>query len=287
MNRPSRIGLLCTLSTAVWFAPGVTTNAQVPPPAAVSEEVDFVQNLGAVLPLDAEFVDSTGESITLGDRFGDRPVIIALVYYRCPMMCNLILNGLVDALAKISLEPGVDYELIALSIDHRETPQLAAEKRAVYAERYEPYSAVDGWSFLVGDETGIAEVADAIGYDFVYIEATNQFAHPSGFVITTPDGRVSKYFYGVKYAPFDVRLGLVDASEGAIGSAVDQLLLMCFQYDPTKGKYGLVIMNSIRALGALTLALLGSGIWWMLRRERSTPDPWRAINATGKDGFAR
>jgi protein SCO1/2 len=230
--------------------------------------VRIEQNLGARLPLDLPFRNHRGETVRLGDCFGEKPVLLALVYYECPMLCTLVLNDVLRCLRALPLDVGEDFELLAVSIDPGETPELAAKKRDVYRASYGRESADAGWNFLVGDEASIAALTDTVGFRYVYDPATDEYAHAAGIQIVTPDGVLSRYFYGLEYPPRDVRLGLVEASNGAIGSAVDQVLLFCFHYDPITGKYGLVIMNVVRLAGALTVALLVGFVVLMLRRDR-------------------
>lgn len=231
-------------------------------------EVRLEQRLGAQLPLDARFRDESGAEIELGELFGDKPVMLALVYYECPMLCNLVLNGVVEALNSTPFRPGEDFELVAISIDPLETSELARAKRENYLSLYDHPETEDGWHFLVGDEEQIRAVADAVGFVYFYDPGIDEYAHASGIVLATPDGRLSRYFYGVEYAAQDVRLGLVEASEGEIGGAVEQFLLLCFHYDPTTGKYGFAIQNALRAGALVTVAVLLGFLLKSLRRER-------------------
>jgi protein SCO1/2 len=184
------------------------------------------------------------------------------------MLCNLVLNGVVEALNGIPFRPGEDFELIAISIDPLETPELAAKKRANYLGLYDHPESAPGWHFLVGEEEQIRKVADAVGFQYFYDPGIDEYAHASGIVLATPDGRLSRYFYGVEYPAKDLRLGLVEASEGEIGGLVEQILLLCFHYDPLQGKYGFVIQNALRAGAALTVAVLLGFLFKSLRRER-------------------
>jgi protein SCO1/2 len=233
------------------------------------EEVALEQRLGTALELDTPFRDERGARVRLADYFGERPVILALVYYECPMLCNLVLNGTVAALQQIDLQPGEDFELVVISIDPGETPELAQRKKANYLRFYERPAATAGLHFLVGDEPAIRAVADAVGFRYVYDERIDEYAHASGIIVATPAGELSRYFYGVDFPARDLRLGLVEASEGRIGSAVDQLLLLCFHYDPSTGKYGFAVMSLLRALGLLTLAALGWSMFVTIRRDRA------------------
>lgn len=233
----------------------------------VLKEVRIDQRLGEQLPLDLSFRDHRGYEVRLGDVFGEKPVLLALVYYECPMLCTLVLNDVLRCLRALPLDAGEDFDLLAVSIDPGETPELAAAKREAYLEDYgrgEP----DGWHFLVGDEASVAALTDAVGFRYVYDPATDEYAHAAGIQLVTPEGVLSRYFYGLEYPPRDVRLGLVEASDGAIGSAVDQVLLFCYHYDPVTGKYGLVVMNVVRLAGGLTVAAIVSFVVVMLRRDR-------------------
>jgi protein SCO1/2 len=232
-------------------------------------EVGFDQKLDAQVALDLPFTDESGAEVELGRYFGTKPVVLLLVYYECPMLCTLVLNGFVRMLRALSLEPGDDFEIVTVSIDPRETPELAGRKRAKYIAEYGKPEAASGWHFLTGSEASIAKLASTVGFRFKFDAETNQYAHASGFVTLTPQGRVAKYFYGVEYAPRDVRLALVESSSGRIGTLVDQVLLLCYHYDPTTGKYGVAIMTIVRALGILTVGALVGFIVIMLRRERS------------------
>lgn len=231
-------------------------------------EVRLEQRLGEPLPLDARFVDESGRPVRLGELFGERPVLLALVYYECPMLCNLVLNGVVEALNSIPFRPGEDFELVVISIDPLETPELALKKRANYLGLYDHGESDAGWHFLVGEEAHIRAVADAVGFRYFYDPGIDEYAHASGIVLATPDGRLSRYFYGVKYEAQDLRLGLVEASEGTIGGAVEQILLLCFHYDPATGRYGFAVHTALRVGGFLTAGTLIAFLIVHLRRER-------------------
>lgn len=230
--------------------------------------VGFDQRLNEQAPLDLTFTDETGTPVQLRNYFDGKPVILSLAYYDCPMLCTLVLNGLVRTLRTLTFSAGNEFTVLTVSFDAREKSALAAEKRNTYLRAYDRTGAENGWHFLTGDEENIQKLTRAVGFRYQYDQASNQFAHASGIVILTPEGKISKYFYGIEYAPRDVRLGLVEASAGKIGSAVDQILLLCFHYDPAAGKYGLTIMRIVQASGLLTAFALGSYIVIMLRRER-------------------
>jgi protein SCO1/2 len=224
------------------------------------------QKMGAKVPLDVPFIDDSGHPATLRSYLG-KPVILALVYYQCPSLCDLVLNGVVRSAKALSLDTPKDFQVVAVSFDPRETPELARAKKQAYLKEYGREGAAPGWHFLTGPEQSSRAVADALGFHYAYDAVTNQYAHASGIMILTPDGRVTRYFYGIEYPARDVKLGLIEASRGSIGSVVDQVLLYCYHYDPSNGKYGLVIMNALRIAGVLTVAALATFMIVMLRRD--------------------
>ena len=230
--------------------------------------VGIDQKLDYQVPLDATFRDEAGRDVALSTFFqAGKPVILALVYYRCPMLCTQILTGLESGLKAVSLNPGQDFEIVSLSFDPKDTPALAAAKKETYLRRYARPGTANGWHFLTGDERNIKTLTDAVGFHFKYDPASDQYAHASAILILTPDGRISRYFYGVEYAPRDIRLGLVEASQGKIGSPVDQVLLFCFHYDPATGKYGAIAMGSLRFAGAGFVLICGTFLVIVFRRE--------------------
>ncbi len=233
----------------------------------VLTEIGFDQRLGESVPLDLPFRNEAGETIRLGDYFGKKPVVLSLNYYACPMLCTVTLNGLASALNIISMSAGREFEVVTVSFDPRETPALAAAKKKSYLERYKRPGAAAGWHFLTGDPASIAALTKAVGFRYVWDAETKQFAHPAGVLVLTPEGKVARYLYGIEYAPRDLRLAVVEASAGRIGTPVDQIILACYQYDPTTGKYGAAIMRMVRAAGALTVLGLVGFIVLMLRRE--------------------
>jgi protein SCO1/2 len=241
----------------------LATAASVLPPGL--RNVSLEQRLNQQVPLDLSFRDDTGRLTPLSSYFGGKPVILAMVYYQCPMLCTQILNGLVMSLRGMSLESGRDFEVVAVSIDPTETSDLAARKKAEYLRRYAKSST--GWHFLTGAEPQIRQLAEAVGFRYAYDPRTKQYAHASAIMVLTPGGRLSRYFYGIEYAPRDLRLGLVEASENKIGSPADQILLYCYHYDPSTGKYSAIVMNIVRLAGALTLLIFGSLLIWMWRRD--------------------
>ncbi|MGK0190763.1 MAG: protein SCO1/2 [Verrucomicrobiales bacterium] len=260
-------------------APGSPLDGGAQTPAgqmpAGLEDVGFDQNLGTQVDLDLEFTDSTGKKVRLGDYFGDKPVILSFAYYECPMLCTMELNGLIKALRVITrFQPGEDFEIVTLSFDSGETPEIAAEKKKGYLETYRREGAEDAWHFLVGEESQIRALADAVGFRYSYDEETDLYRHASGIVTLTADGRASRYQFGVEYSGRDLQFALIDASDNSIGSLADAAMLYCFHYDVTTGKYGLVVMNAVRLGGALTVLLLGSFMVVNFlrdrRRERAT-----------------
>lgn len=239
---------------------GSLAHAQTNAPAASAElmrEVAFAQRLGESVPLDLKFRDSTGRIVRLGDYFGEKPVILTLVYYECPMLCTLELNGLVRSLKTLRLSAGEDFHILTVSFDPGETSELAAQKRANYLQQYGRDGAEEGWHFLTGEQAAIDAFCQAVGFHAAYDPARDQYAHAAGLVLLTREGTISRYLFGIDYAPRDLRLGLVETSAGKVGSVTDHLLLLCYGYDPATGKYGLVIINVIRLGGLATLLALG------------------------------
>lgn len=249
--------------------------AQWPEPAKAEEAlppslrgVGFDQRLNEQVPLDLTFTDEAGKPVTLADYFDGRPVILVLAYYRCPMLCNQVLNGLVQGMMEMPFIAGKEFRVLTVSFDPRETPELAAAKRRNYLKRYGHPEAAEGWHFLTGKQEAITRLTQSVGFRYTYDPKSDQFAHASGILLLTPSGKISRYFYDVHYSGRDLRLGLVEASENKIGSPVDQILLYCFHYDPEEGKYGAAVMNFVRAGGALTLLSLISFVGVMFWRDR-------------------
>src|ERR1051326_1297960 len=245
--------------------PGMTSST-IPAPL---REIGFDQHIGALIPLDMPFRDESGNAVRLGDYFGRRPVVMVFAYYDCPMLCTQVLSGLTSALRTLSLEPGKDFEIVTVSFDPRDTPKTATEKKSVFVERYQRPGAEAAWHFLTGDPAAIDRLTGAAGFRYVWAAPTKQFAHPTGIIVATPDGRLAKYLFGIEYGPRDLRFALVEASSGRVGTAVDSLLLYCYHYDPMTGRYGLVVMRAMRIAGAATVLALGTFIFVMIRRERT------------------
>jgi protein SCO1/2 len=237
-------------------------------PAAL-QGIGFDQNIDQQLPLDTVFRDESGASVRIGDFFGKRPVVLVFAYYDCPMLCTQVINGLSTALGVLTLVPGKDFEIVTVSFNPRDTPAAASAKKAIYLERYKQPGASDSWHFLTGDQASIDRLTQAAGFRYAWDADTSQFAHPSGIIVVTPDGRLARYLFGIEYGPRDLRFGIIEASAGRVGTTVDSLLLYCYHYDPMTGRYGLVIMQVIRLAGAATVLALGAFIVIMLRREKA------------------
>jgi protein SCO1/2 len=220
------------------------------------------------VPFDLLFRDESGQAVTLGGYFGRRPVILALVYYECPMLCSQVLNGLTSALDILKFNAGTEFDVVAVSFNPKEGPGLAAAKKRTYMERYRRPGTEGGWHFLTGTPESIAQLTKAVGFKYVWDERTKQYAHAAGVMVLTPEGRISKYFFGIEYSPRDLRFGLIEASQQRIGTPVDQLLLYCYHYDPATGKYGMVAMTVLRILGLLTILSLVAFWIAMWRRGR-------------------
>jgi protein SCO1 len=236
-------------------------------PAAL-REVGFDQHLNQMLPLDTEFTDETGRTVRIGDYFGTRPVVLAFVYYGCPMLCLQSLSSLAATLGVMSEHPGQDFEVVSISIDPRETPALAREKKTHYVERSGKPSIAKGWHYLTGREENIRRLTHAAGFRYVWDESVQQYAHPAGIVIATPGGKVSRYLFGIDYGARDLRLAVLDASEEKISSPLKKALLYCYHYDLATGRYTLAIMRIVQIAGAATVLLLGTMIIVWTRRER-------------------
>jgi len=254
------------------YDPAAAASATSGLPEAL-KTVGIEQKLGEQLPLDTEMKDETGKIVKLGSFFNNgRPVIIALVYYECPMLCNQVLNGLTGSLKGINLNVGKDFDVVAISFDAREfdAPEIAKAKKDGYIERYGRPGSENGWHFLTGTQASIDAVTKAAGFGYQWDEKTQQFAHAAAVMVTTPDGRLSHYFYGIDYAPRDLKFGLMESAENKVGNAAEKLLLYCYHYDPATGKYGLAILRVMRAGGILTLLALGTMgfIFWRRNKKR-------------------
>ncbi|HYU78143.1 MAG TPA: SCO family protein [Vicinamibacterales bacterium] len=247
-----------------------TPSSQMP---GILKNVTFDQRLNERLPLDTFLRDEAGRAVRLGDYFGERPVVLAFAYYECPMLCTQVLNGLTNALTVLTETVGREFDVVVVSFDPRDTPVLAAGKKKAHVDRYKRAGSEPGWHFLTGDEASVKRVTDAAGFHYVWDDRTQQFAHPSGIVVTTPDGRLSRYFFGIDFAPRDVKFALIESSAGRIGNAVDKLLLYCYHYDPSTGSYGFIAMRAVRIGGAVTLVALVGFVLVALGREQREERP--------------
>lgn len=232
-------------------------------------DINIEQKLNAQVPLDLPFRDEAGKAVKLGDYFGKRPVILALVYFECPMLCTYTLNGLGQAMKELPFTVGDQYEVVTVSFAPDETPTLAAAKKESYLKEYAVPGGDKGWHFLTGDETSTRKLADTVGFHYKWDAETKQYAHATGLMILTPEGRVARYFYGVDFPARDLRLALVEASSRKIGSRVDQVLLFCFHYNPVTGKYSLIVDRILQIAGVGTVVAILGLIGWLIRRERS------------------
>jgi protein SCO1 len=256
---------LTGVSRAQTIPGGVGTAAAGLP--AELQNVGFEPQLNAQMPLDLTFRDETGRDVRLRDYFGQKPVLLALVYYGCPMLCNQVEQGVVGSLKMLSLNAGRDFEVVFVSFDPRETPEMAAHKKESALSHYGRPETAEGWHFLTGSQESIAAATRAANFRYSFSQKAGIFAHASGIMLLTPDGRISRYFYGVEYPSRDVRLGLVDASAGKIGTPIDHLLLYCFEYDPSSARYSAAILKIIRLGGILTLLALAVGFVIFRRRD--------------------
>ena len=257
-------GVSAQLSRPRSVPPGKAASEQVP----MLKEVGIDQKIDAQVPLDLEFTDEGGQPVTLKKYFGARPVVLALVYYECPMLCTQVLSGFAGSLQGVTFTVGKEYDVLVVSFDPGETPAMATSRKKEFMRRFIRDATPENIHFLTGRESSIKALTTAVGFRYVYDAAIDQYAHPAAITVLTPAGHVSRYLYGVEFAPRDLKLAIVEASEGKVGSITEQMLLLCYHYDPETGKYGLVIMNFVRAAGALTVLLLVGWIVLSLRRER-------------------
>lgn len=260
-----------TAEKRVFTGPGLAE--RTPQPGAlnaqkIQAQVGFEQRLGESLPLDLPFRDETGKAVLLGDYFGSKPVVLALVYYRCPVLCPQMIIGTAAATKGIPYEPGREFEIVYVSFDPEDTAERAAEKKSAAVARYGKPASAAGWHFLTGEADSIRRLTEAAGFRYAWDPTIRQFAHASGIVVATPDGRLARYLYGVEYAPKDLKLALFEAGEGRIGGLSEKLMLLCFNYDAALGKYTVATLLSIKVAATVTLAALIFSIVWMLRSER-------------------
>jgi len=264
------VSFLLLASTA--WSQGMTQGIMSPPANArppYLTNVGIEQHLDAQVPADLNFTDDTGRAVRLGDYYGKKPLILNLVYYNCPMLCGETLAGLTGSMKMIKFDVGKEFDVLTVSFNPQETPQLAAEKKKDYLKRYGRPNAAAGWHFLTGPADSINALTKSVGFQYQYDAAKNQYAHATAIMVLTPQGRISRYFYGVDFPPKDLRMGVVEASEGKIGNAVDQVLLYCYHYDPAAGKYGAVVANMLKIGGAITVLILAGMILIFLRMEKA------------------
>lgn len=236
--------------------------------ATLSREITIEQKLSEQVPLNLTFRDETGREVQLKQYFGKKPVLLTLVYYECPSLCGLVLQGLLKSLRVINYTPGDQFEIVTVSINPKETPDLAAAKKQNFLKEYGRLDAAKGWHFLTGEDDQIRQLADAVGFRYVYDPKSGQYAHAAGIMLLTPGGKVARYFYGIEYSPRDLRMGIIDASQGKVGSPVEKVILFCFQYDPSTGKYSLAIIRVIQLASVLTVLALGGFISAQMYREK-------------------
>jgi protein SCO1 len=248
-----------------------SANAQQATTLPILSKVGIAQNLNSQIPPDLLFRDETGKSVRFGDFFGKKPIVLSLVYFDCPALCTEVLNGELRTMKAIALDLGKDFEALTVSFEPKDTPALAKAKRDVYAGQYGRPGAADHWHFLTGEQQSIDALTNAAGFQYAYDASIHQDAQAAAILVLTPGGRIDRYFYGVIYPARDVRLGLVEASEGKIGTLTDHAMLYCYQYDPMTGKYGVVVMNVLRVAGGLTVLILGIFMTMMFLRERKRP----------------
>jgi len=272
-NSATLLATVALLASAAWgqdMSKGIESPpANVRPPYL--ENVGIEQHLDAQVPPDLTFVDDTGRTVKLGDYFGKKPLILNLVYYNCTMLCGEALAGLSAAMKMVKFDVGNQFDVVTVSFNPRETPQLAAAKKAEYLKRYGRPGAAAGWHFLTGPADSINALTKAVGFQYQYDAARDQYAHATAIMVLTPQGRISKYFYGVDFPPKDLRMGLVEASQNKIGNAVDQVLLYCYHYDPATGKYGAVVTNMLKLGGAVTILFVAGLLLVLFRLERIAP----------------
>jgi len=235
----------------------------------ILSKIAIDQRIGHQVPGDIPFVDETGREVTLGEYFGKRPVILALVYYECPMLCTQVLNGLVSALGVLNFDAGREFDVVAVSFNPKEGPGLASQKKAAYIERYGRPQAAGGWHFLTGSQASIARLTEAVGFKYEYDPTIGQFAHGAAIEVLTPKGTIAKYFYGIEYSPRDLRLGVIEAAEEHIGTVIDDVLLFCYHYDPSTGKYGADILALVRAGAVATVLAFAVFLTVSLRRDHA------------------
>jgi protein SCO1/2 len=271
--KPLAVTLILCCTSICGFGQGMTKGIMSPPanvrPPGL-KNVGIEQHLNEQIPPQLIWRDETGKTVRLGDYFGRRPMILNLVYYQCPMLCGEVLSGLESALRILKFDIGKEFDVLTISFDPRETPEMATAKKTEFLKRYKRGGAERGWHFLTGPQESIAALTKAAGFQYEFIDKTGQFAHAAAIVILTPGGRISQYYYGVEFAPKDLRLGLVQASNHKIGTLVDQVLLYCYHYDPTTGKYSAIITRILRLSAVATILVLGAMFLALNRRRAAT-----------------
>lgn len=274
-----------TASTAQINSGMMSPPANTRPPRL--ENVGIEQHLDAEVPAGLVFRDETGKMVHLGDYYGRKPLILNLVYYNCTMLCGEALAGLASAMRLVKFDVGNEFDVITVSFDPRETPEMAAAKKQDYVRRYGRANAASGWHFLTGQPESINALTRAVGFQYQYDEKTNQYAHATAIMVLTPQGHISRYFYGVDFPPKDLRMGLVEASQNKIGNAVDAVLLYCYHYDPQTGKYGVMVANILKLSATVTILLLGGLLFILWRADRSATQKALARKAATKARYAQ
>jgi protein SCO1 len=279
--RAAWLGLALTASALLCHASVRAQEVKNLQQTGILKQVAFEQNLNAQLPLETPLRDESGRAVTFGDYFGKKPVVLLFVYFECPMLCKVELNGLVRNLRALSLSAGREFDIVTVSIDPREDAKLASAKKRGYVKWYDREGADAGWHFLTGEEPAIRRLTGVAGFRYTYDAKSDQYAHPAGLIVATPGGRISRYIYGVDFPANDLRLALVEASSGKIGSPVDRLLLTCFHYDPSTGRYNFAIMSAIRILGTGTALALAAfmGVNFLRDRRRAAASAAGAVGA--------
>jgi protein SCO1/2 len=246
---------------------GAAPRGTMQPPPDILKRVGIEQHLNTQLPLDLKFRDEIGREVKLGDYFGKRPVVLSMVYYECPMLCGEVLNGEASVFSALKFDIGNEFDVVTVSFDPRETPDLARSKKRTFVNRYGRPGAEQGWHFLTGPQESVSALTKAVGFNYAWDRDTQQFAHAAAIMVITPEGKIAQYFYGVEYSPKDVRFGLVQASQHKIGNVVDQILLYCYHYDPRTGKYGAIVSRVTQIGGLVTVVILGGFLIIMFRLE--------------------